>query len=626
MTDIVIETVRAIVMGLILGVLWWIGAKEQLRQQRGWLFVVSGSLLVFLGGVFDITDNFSSLNKYVIIGDTVYQAFLEKVVGYLLGYVLIFVGFLYWLPIIAAARRAELDLRDYSQNLELLVGRHSDALQGATDQLQAESADRIRAEEGLRTVVNNLPGVVFAMDIGGVIRLAEGRNLKAFIQNEGDIVGRSISDIFHPGDAFVTQARLATAGESGSAIVTVNGEVYDTRFEPIRDINGEVVGVVGVATEVTEFKRIANELSDAGQMLNAVMNSVAEGIITIDSDGIIVMLNREVQAIWGYSEEELIGQTLEFLMPEKYRDSHATGLQRYLKTGSGAVLGERLELEGLRADGSTFPMDLFVVETIIGGTLHFTGSVRDITQRKEIDRMKDEFISIASHQLRTPMTSIKGFVELLLMDGDGKAFAQDQRRFLEAVRRNTLRLERLVSDMIDVSKLDSGLVELEISDVQIRGVIDDVLVGLRDEIEKKELVVETVHSASSRLILGDPARIAQIIDILVKHAVDSSPQKGHIKICTDRTTPDGREIEVSLTDQGLALTSEESAVLFEKFRTGGPPKSAMDTGLGLPIAKALIELHGGRIRVSSPDESGNLIQFTLPTREATDNDGRARSI
>ena len=81
MTDIVIETIRAIVMGLILGVLWWIGEREQLRQQRGWLFVVSGSLLVFLGGVFDITDNFSSLNKYVIIGDTVYQAFLEKSSG-----------------------------------------------------------------------------------------------------------------------------------------------------------------------------------------------------------------------------------------------------------------------------------------------------------------------------------------------------------------------------------------------------------------------------------------------------------------------------------------------------------------------------------------------------------------
>ena len=151
MWDIALESVRASVIGLLLGYAWWIGRRQQLHLQKGWLYVIGGFALIFLGSVVDITDNFDSLGAYVIIGDTEYQAFLEKVVGYLLGYLLLFIGFRYWLPLIGALRKAEQAVKQHNQELEGLVIARTAALTSANEQLQREVEERLRAEEQLRT-------------------------------------------------------------------------------------------------------------------------------------------------------------------------------------------------------------------------------------------------------------------------------------------------------------------------------------------------------------------------------------------------------------------------------------------------------------------------------------------
>ena len=147
MSDIVLESFRASVMGLILVYLGWIGRKEQLHQQRGWTYIVAGSGLVFLGGIFDITDNFDDLNRFIVIGDTVAEAFIEKAVGFLVGYILIFVGFLYWLPLVAAVRRAEEQLKSHGEELEREVDSRTRELTAANARLLQQIAERETAEE-----------------------------------------------------------------------------------------------------------------------------------------------------------------------------------------------------------------------------------------------------------------------------------------------------------------------------------------------------------------------------------------------------------------------------------------------------------------------------------------------
>ena len=138
-------------------------------------------------------------------------------------------------------------------------------------------------------------------------------------------------------------------------------------------------------TEITERKRAEEELIVSQRQLSAVLDTAGEGIITIDSTSTIVMVNQEAQNIWGYQQEELVGKKLHFLMPEKYRGAHSAGMKRYLRTGVERVLGKRLELEGLKNNGSTFPLEIRITETRSGQSLLFTAAVRDITERKRAE-------------------------------------------------------------------------------------------------------------------------------------------------------------------------------------------------------------------------------------------------
>lgn len=141
-----------------------------------------------------------------------------------------------------------------------------------------------------------------------------------------------------------------------------------------------------LAAAVSEQKRVKEALQGSESQLRAVLHTVGEGIVTIDTTGTIVMVNPEAGHIWGYRQEELVGKSAQILMPEKHRESHAAGLKRYLETGMAQVLGKRLEMEGTRKDGSVFPLEISIKETLIGERLHFTAAVRDIAERKRTEK------------------------------------------------------------------------------------------------------------------------------------------------------------------------------------------------------------------------------------------------
>ena len=235
----------------------------------------------------------------------------------------------------------------------------------------------------------------------------------------------------------------------------------------------------------------------------------------------------------------------------------------------------------------------------------------EITERKQMERMKDEFVSIASHELRTPVTSIKGFLDLLL-SGEPLPLNEEHSHFLDALRRNTDRLEKLINDLLDISRLESGMVAIEPSVFDFREVIAQVADEMQSELEDHILEIKTPEYPSSAVVGADRDRILQVVTNLLSNAVKYAPTGSGIWVHIDNRG-DG-PLKVSVKDHGSGISGPDMENLFQKFFRvdNSTTRSAAGTGLGLAISKALVELHGGKIWVESELGRGSTFSFTIP--------------
>jgi len=193
------------------------------------------------------------------------------------------------------------------------------------------------------------------------------------------------------------------------------GRVRDllTTKVPLRDLSGDIIGVVSTSLDITERRRASEALQESEARTRTIVDNVIDGIITIDERGTVHSANPAAEEIFGYLEEEMIGNNVNMLAAEPYRSAHDRYLANYMTTNIRKIIGIGREVEGERKNGDHFPMDLAVTEVVIDDQRMFVGIIRDITQRKEMDRLKGEFISTVSHELRTPLTSIRGSLGLI---------------------------------------------------------------------------------------------------------------------------------------------------------------------------------------------------------------------
>ena len=228
--------------------------------------------------------------------------------------------------------------------------------------------------------------------------------------------------------------------------------------------------------------------------------------------------------------------------------------------------------------------------------------------------MKDEFISVASHELRTPVTSIKGFLELLVEEETGP-LTQEQRRYLEAANRNTVRLERLVNDLLDISRLVAETITLDRVTFDLTEVVQQVILEMDSEIDAKSVKIRTAAVAQEIEIDADRGRTIQILTNLINNAVKYSPHGSSVDIELI-SLPDRNFVQVNIRDYGPGVADEDKEKLFQKnFRADNSTTwSTSGTGLGLAITKALVELQGGKIWVESEWEKGSTFCFTVPNR------------
>lgn len=393
----------------------------------------------------------------------------------------------------------------------------------------------------------------------------------------------------------------------------------------ILNADGSVREFVGSLNDITARKEAEQLILDGANRLTAVFNTVLDGLITIDSRGIVQSFNRSAERIFGYTADEVIGQNVKILMPEPYHGEHDGYVRNYLDTGTAKVIGIGREVSAKRKDGSIFPMELGVSEFRGGGERAFVGIIRDITERKEAqknvlnymralelsNKQLDDFAYIASHDLKEPLRGIHNHARFLLEDNQAKLDTESVHK-LERLVYLSQRMERLVNDLLYFSRL--GRQELAVHATDLNDVIHDIENTLDVMLADRHGHIAIAGKLPT--ITCDKTRVTELFRNLITNALkyNDKPEK-HIEIgfLPAYTTPKQERWQrvFYVRDDGRGIKPEFHEEIFRIFKRLQSDKDTEGTGVGLTFVKKIVERHGGKIVLESEPGKGTTFYFTL---------------
>jgi len=361
-----------------------------------------------------------------------------------------------------------------------------------------------------------------------------------------------------------------------------------------------------------EHARLLKLETESQARVRAVMDATSEGILLIGRDRVVGYHNRRFLELFGLKREQIDGHPLASLdgvidrvfdEPDEFRrkmdeaDEYPDGVTRF---------PVKQHYPGIR-DLEVYSAPVTDREDRDLGRLH---AFRDVTKEREAERIKDEFVSLVSHELRTPLTSIKGYVDLLI-DGDAGEVTEEQKEFLEIVKSNSDRLVMLVNDLLDVSRIEAGRINLRLQPVDMADSINEVAMSLRPLMEQKRQSLRLELPKDLPQVMADRDRVAEIVTNLLSNAHKYTLEGGSVTV---QAQVAGGEVQVEVSDTGVGMTPEERDKLFTKFFRAQNPatQDVSGTGLGLNIVKSLVDKQGGRIWVTSEPMKGSTFTFTIP--------------
>ncbi|MDQ2907454.1 MAG: ATP-binding protein [Chloroflexota bacterium] len=355
------------------------------------------------------------------------------------------------------------------------------------------------------------------------------------------------------------------------------------------------------------------QLTHANSTLRALLDSAYGAIFFVLPNGYVQQVNRRFVELFTLEAADIVGQPITnlvshwkqlFVDPDIFEDYLENSRNDQTEAFSATVVQETPQHR---------EYDLYSTPVLSadGAYLGRFYSLRDVTQEREVDRMKSEFVSLVSHELRTPLTSIQGYIDLLLHDEEVGPLTALQQEFLGVAHNNARRLVGIINDLLDLSRIESGKIELHREPLHLTRIIQELLptFSLRLEEKQQELVLHLPDP--SPIVQADSERIVQVLSNLLSNAHKYTPQGGRIDLTVETT---GTMARISVTDTGIGLSVDEQAQLFTRFYRAQNTMSQTvnGTGLGLTIARTLVELHGGEITLTSTPGQGSTFSFTLP--------------
>jgi PAS domain S-box-containing protein len=497
------------------------------------------------------------------------------------------------------------------------------ATQGAILLLDNETGNLILPDsiKGRRAVT--LPGFRYDPAVEGAWLHALIRDLRPVIVD--DLLGQGHCLVSLEGAPLRSMLAmpLVANDEIIGVMVLLHREPAAFSRQQLELVEAAAIQVASALSNTRLFLLIRDQAEWLGAMLReeqvqaarsqAILESIADGVLVADGQGKVTLANLAACQILDRPRHELVGQNIGQLPLRQGIQDEAW--RRLLEQRPGRVGADaaRPSLVGRFQVGSRI-VSLHLSAVVAGGQLLGGVTVlRDVTQEVEVDRMKSEFVSTVSHELRTPMTSIKGYAELMLAGMTGEMSAPHL-RYLRVIKNNADRMTGLINDLLDISRIESGRIRLELEPVDVAQLASQVVEGhLRARLQNEGKAIDFRLEMEPDLptLRADRARLAQVLTNLVDNAFQYSPAVGCIVVRGQRL--DG-ELCLSVEDKGLGIGPEDLQHIFERFYRAQDDavQRVPGTGLGLSIVRSLVELHGGRIEVESRRGRGSTFRVYLP--------------
>jgi len=453
---------------------------------------------------------------------------------------------------------------------------------------------------------------------------------KAIAKEEGlewsrvfDIGGRNWRIDFHPSPGFLREHRLWS-----SWIILLMGLLLSLALSLyLIAVFGKTKQVEELVKNRTKELEILNErlndsnaelevkqefISSEKDRLQTIIQQMGEGVLVVNSGMEIEMVNDRARELLGYSKGEKISNG--------YRRFLTTELYKELENSGSGVIRKEVNIRS--------PEDVILLITAarIKGEENdkygFVAVVRDVTSEKNLEKRKSEFIANVSHEIRSAMTPMKSAVGIMLLGIPGK-LSEEQRKFAKIVDDNISRLVRLLSDLLDLSKIDAGEFELQKEKVDINSVLQQAIESLQASAKERHITLSLESQAGVPEVLCDKERIVEVVFNLVNNAIKFTPENGNVKLevgswtldVTPSTSHAPRPtsyVVISVIDTGPGISAEDISKIFNRYKQLEGGQRSKGTGLGLSISKAIVEMHGGKIWVESEIGKGSSFKFTLP--------------
>jgi PAS domain S-box-containing protein len=371
----------------------------------------------------------------------------------------------------------------------------------------------------------------------------------------------------------------------------------------IRNADGRALRMLGVTFDITERKR-------SDEQFRLAIEAAPTGMLLTDLRGSIVLVNAQVEKLFGYQRSELLGQAMELLVPEGFR-TNTYGFHRELLGDPTMPLGH---FRGLRKDGSQVPVEIGLTPLVTSEGEFVLSSIVDLSPRLELDRIRNEFVSTVSHELRTPLTSIRGSLGLLQSGAMG-TLSGEAEEMVAIAYKNSGRLVRIIDDILDIGTIDAGNLRLQMSIVVLGELLQQSVEANAGFAEQCGVRFLLEPVATTDLVMADPARLMQVVVNLLSNAAKFSPPGGAVLI---RVRMAATKLRIEVEDSGTGIPEAFKIHVFDKFAQADPSTARRfaGTGLGLNIARKLVEAMSGSIGFYSAIPHGTIFFVELPRSES----------